>query len=48
ALARDYRCFVVRGPGAFVEAAADCEDYARAIRVKLIRELGVPRLGALR
>jgi len=48
ALARYYRYFVVRGPGAFVEAAADFEDYARAIRAKLIRELGVPRLGALR
>ncbi len=48
ALARYYRYFVVRGPGAFVERAADFEDYARAIRAKLIRELGVPRLGALR
>ncbi|MSU87997.1 DUF1194 domain-containing protein [Rhodobacteraceae bacterium 2CG4] len=48
ALARYYRSFVVRGPGAFVEVAADFDDYARAIRAKLIRELGVPRLGALR
>lgn len=47
ALARYYRHFVTRGPGSFVVAAEDFEDYARAMREKLIREIGVPRLGAL-
>ena len=47
ALARYYRFFVIRGPGAFVEEAADYTDYAEAIRRKLIRELGVPQLGRL-
>jgi len=45
ALARYYRNFVIRGPGAFVEEAADFTAYARAIKRKLIRELGVPQLG---
>ncbi|MHA3980414.1 DUF1194 domain-containing protein [Halovulum sp. GXIMD14794] len=48
ALGRYYRHFVTRGPGSFVVAAADFDDYARAMREKLIREIGVPRLGALR
>ncbi len=34
-----YESHVIRGPGAFVEAALDYEDFARAIRRKLIREL---------
>jgi len=34
-----YRAEVVRGPGAFVETAADFEDFARAMRRKLLREL---------
>ena len=47
ALARYYRNFVIHGPGAFVEEAADFTAYAQAIKRKLIRELGVPHLGAL-
>lgn len=47
ALDRYYRFFVMRGPGAFVEVAEDFEAYEKAIRAKLIRELGEPRLGAL-
>jgi hypothetical protein len=34
-----YRDYVIRGPGAFVEAAEDHADFARAMRRKLIREL---------
>jgi hypothetical protein len=34
-----YREFVIGGPGAFVMPAADYEDFARAIRLKLIREI---------
>ncbi|WP_112323334.1 DUF1194 domain-containing protein [Oceanibium sediminis] len=45
ALDRYYRFFVVRGPSAFVEVAEDFSDYGKAIRGKLIRELGEPRLG---
>lgn len=45
ALGRYYRFFVIWGPGAFVEVADSFEDYAAAIRRKLIRELGVPQLG---
>jgi len=44
-LGRYYRFFVMRGEGAFVEVAESFEDYGRAIRRKLIRELGVPLLG---
>ncbi|MEM8789391.1 MAG: DUF1194 domain-containing protein [Pseudomonadota bacterium] len=46
ALDRYYRYFVIRGAGAFVEVAADFNAYPAAIRRKLIRELGVPQLGA--
>lgn len=45
ALSRYYEYFVIRGPGAFVERAEDFEDYGRAMRAKLIRELGTPQLG---
>jgi len=45
ALGRYYGSFVIRGPGAFVERAEDFSDFARAIREKLIRELGTPQLG---
>lgn len=45
ALGRYYEFFVIRGPGAFVERAEDFSDYGRAIREKLIRELGTPQLG---
>lgn len=34
-----YQQEVIGGPNAFVEVAADFEDYARAIRRKLLREL---------
>ncbi|WP_297582234.1 DUF1194 domain-containing protein [Roseibium sp.] len=34
-----YQRFVIRGPGAFVEIAADYEDYARAMKRKLLREI---------
>lgn len=34
-----YRRFVIHGPGAFELAADGFEDYARAMRVKLLREL---------
>jgi Protein of unknown function (DUF1194) len=36
-----YRRFVVHGPGAFVEVAEDYADFSRAMRRKLIREVGV-------
>jgi len=34
-----YRENVLKGPGAFVEVAADYEDYARAMKRKLLREI---------
>lgn len=34
-----YATDVIGGPGAFVEVAEDFQDYARAIRLKLLREL---------
>lgn len=36
---------VIRGPGAFIEIATSFDDYGRAMRRKLIRELGVQVLG---
>ncbi len=42
-----YRNEVIRGPGAFIEIATTFDDYAAAIRRKLIRELDVQVLGAL-
>ncbi len=41
ALARYYQEFVIQGPGAFVERADDYSDFERAMRRKLLRELGV-------
>ena len=41
-----YRNEVLRGPGAFMEVAQGFEDYERAIRRKLERELTPPVLGA--
>lgn len=35
-----YRTRVLRGPGAFLEVAQGYEDYARAMRRKLLREIG--------
>ncbi|MEM0942942.1 MAG: DUF1194 domain-containing protein [Pseudomonadota bacterium] len=37
-----YRRNVIRGPGAFLEVADGFEDYARAIREKLLREMSPP------
>ena len=34
-----YEAYVLRGPGSFVEAALDYQDFARAMRRKLLREL---------
>ena len=39
-LARYYQEFVIQGPGAFVERADDYADFERAMRRKLLRELG--------
>ena len=36
---------VIRGPGAFIEIATSFDDYDRAMRRKLIRELGVQVFG---
>ncbi|MES0879603.1 DUF1194 domain-containing protein [Roseibium sp. SCP14] len=46
--ARYYESFVIRGPGAFVEIAADYDDYARAIKRKLLREIYGSGYAALR
>lgn len=40
-LGRYYQQFVIQGPGAFVEVAQDYEDFERAMRRKLLRELGI-------
>lgn len=42
-----FRGEVIRGPGAFVVVAAGYEDYARAMRAKLLAELSVQVIGAL-
>ncbi|PWK61008.1 DUF1194 domain-containing protein [Roseicyclus mahoneyensis] len=42
-----YLSEVIRGPGAFVEYADSHDDFARAMRRKLERELGVMILGGL-
>lgn len=39
AMVRFYEAQVIKGPGAFVEAARDYSDFARAMRRKLIREV---------
>lgn len=41
---RHYETEVIAGPGAFVEIAADFEDYPRAILRKLLREIDRPLL----
>ncbi len=41
-----YQREVAQGPDAFVEVAADYADYARAMRRKLLRELGGDRVAA--
>ena len=42
-----YQEQVLHGPGAFLEIAQGFEDYERAMRRKLERELSVPVFGAL-
>ncbi|MDG1377184.1 MAG: DUF1194 domain-containing protein [Yoonia sp.] len=42
-----YQSEVIRGPNAFVEIAEGFEDYAAAMRRKLMRELSSQMLGAL-
>jgi hypothetical protein len=42
-----YRAEVIKGPGAFVETAADYLDYERAMRRKLERELASRAVSAL-
>ena len=37
-----FRNHVIAGPGAFVETAGDYADYHRAIKRKLLREIGLP------
>lgn len=44
-LAQYYRDRVIRGPRAFVETAADFEDFERAMERKLIRETSTPDIG---
>jgi hypothetical protein len=45
-LGRYYQQFVIQGPGAFVEVAEDYDDFERAMRRKLLRELGVISMSA--
>ncbi|MDJ1008804.1 MAG: DUF1194 domain-containing protein [Paracoccaceae bacterium] len=42
-----FRSDVIRGPGAFALRAAGYEDYARAMRLKLLKELETLAIGAL-
>ena len=42
-----YKGQVIRGPGAFIEVADGFEDYERAMRRKLKREVSPPVLGAV-
>lgn len=42
-----YKSQVIRGPGAFIEIAQGFEDYERAMRRKLERELAAPVLGSI-
>ncbi|MEP2639784.1 DUF1194 domain-containing protein [Roseobacter sp.] len=42
-----YRSQVLHGPGAFLEIAQGFEDYERAMRRKLVRELTPPVIGSL-
>lgn len=46
-IAAYYAAEVIRGPGAFVEVAVSAEDFPRAFRRKLLRELTAPLFGAL-
>ncbi|MFK7868574.1 MAG: DUF1194 domain-containing protein [Roseobacter sp.] len=40
-----YKAEVIRGPGAFLEIAQGFDDYARAMRRKLLREVSPPVIG---
>jgi hypothetical protein len=40
-----YRAELIRGPGAFVEDAADFDDFERAILRKLVREMAPQVVG---
>jgi hypothetical protein len=44
-LAEYYRTDMIKGPGAFVEVAHGFDDFARAMRRKLLRELEGPVIG---
>lgn len=43
-----YRDEVIRGPGAFIEVADGFEDYAAAMKRKLLREIGTDHYARLR
>ena len=47
-IASYYRERVIHGPGAFVEVADGFEDYERAMRRKLLREIGVMAFAQVR
>ncbi|MEM8570234.1 MAG: DUF1194 domain-containing protein [Pseudomonadota bacterium] len=42
-----YEQFVIQGPGSFVELAENHSDFERAMRRKLVREVGVSALSSL-
>ena len=42
-----FRALVIQGPDAFVEVAFGFEDYARAMKTKLLRELATRPVGSL-
>lgn len=46
-LAAYYTAYVIRGPDAFVETALGFDDYAEAMRRKLLRELATLTIGGL-
>lgn len=46
-LAAYYRSELIKGPGAFVEEARDFNDFERAMRRKLVRELEARAIGML-
>lgn len=41
-ITRHYRRHLIGGPGAFVITAVSFQDFARAMRLKLLREIGAP------
>jgi hypothetical protein len=46
-LKRYYEQYVIQGPGSFVEVAEDYRDFERAMRRKLLRELGTGAVSGL-